>query len=380
MNNDFTDTSIKRVTFPAIEWYRFFPKVAVNNSFVEYVKVMDGARYQIKGDNYNTYNAIGSLYIPEKTLGFDNYAFRNIHIDKFFMNIKNPLPLSFSYGADINACDNIYVPIGSSDLYKAATNWSSYKKEYKEYDFDEDILGIRPHMDYTKDIQGLQAKVIDYRIGAVLTPRNAVRDIIYNPSEDILEIDKEGNILAKKSGTCDVEVVCSYNQSVKDTVRITIPPLADSFVYNKPETYDTGIHLTLNTRMYMKFVNGNMSVQMGTTGGSWNSVDSMYFNSMDKSTIRFMNNGQTSVKVGGGEILEVMFENGKVTVNGVEYTTGIRTGNTGKPIRLFNNGFNMNEPNFIGTFYEARVYEGNDMIARYIPAEDGKIIRASLMS
>ena len=126
--------------------YRFFPKVAINDSTVEYVKVMDGARCSVRGDNYNTYNLIKLLYLPEETTYFSAYVFRNIKIEKLYMNIKNPLTLPVGYGDNINSCSEIYVPIGSASLYHSATNWNSYSRDYIEYDFDTDPDNIRPHL------------------------------------------------------------------------------------------------------------------------------------------------------------------------------------------------------------------------------------------
>lgn len=63
--------------------------------------------------------------------------------------------------------------------------------------------------------------------------------------------------------------------------------------------------------------------------------------------------------------MEVLFENGKVTVNGTEYTLGVRTESATGTIKLFNNNYAMDEPNFIGDMYEIKIYEGDELVGHY---------------
>ena len=68
-----------------------------------------------------------------------------------------------------------------------------------------------------------------------------------------------------------------------------------------------------------------------------------------------------------------MMENGKATVNGVEYELTPRSGNTDSPIFLFSNGYAMDEGNFKGKFYDAKIYEGDELIAHFKPNTEGNL-------
>lgn len=99
--------------------------------------------WQIQGNSNNASTGrinIGTLGVLNAD-GMSDYSFRYCHIDKLY--IGNETPPSYKAGTYslITNCDVIYVPVGSLEVYKSATNgWSG--GNFVEYDFDADPDGI----------------------------------------------------------------------------------------------------------------------------------------------------------------------------------------------------------------------------------------------
>ena len=318
--------------------------------------------------NYNIQQNVDLLYVPHNVVNLYDYAFRGINYGEFYISATTPPSMKWGYGNSTNAVKGkIYIPVGTKATYEAATYWSNFAGKFEEYDYDEDGRGIIPYMEYTKELTGLRSTYKNGYIETVLTPRNAVRDLVYETNVDnFLKISQTGKLTFGNFGTSQVKVYNSYKPELYSTITLSVEKPANGYYsYNAPAKFDTGIPLTVNTKMYMKFKNYQKSVMMGLSGTSWNSSNGMYFNANSTSQLRFFNNGATLVNVTAGEPLEVLFENGKVTVNGTEYTLGVRTDSAAGTIKLFCNNYAMEEPNFIGDMYEIKIYEGDELVGHY---------------
>lgn len=140
------NTGLQRLIIPAINTgsaVSVRTKVGVNNLTMDYVKVMDGGKYFIYHNNYQSYNYIKLVYLGSGCTSFSNYSFRNIKMDKLYLNAAEPPTLTFGYGDSLSNAGTIYIPVGSSAAYAEATNWKSYTN-YVEYDFEADPHNVKP--------------------------------------------------------------------------------------------------------------------------------------------------------------------------------------------------------------------------------------------
>lgn len=373
------NTRLKGVIFPAQLNNASGPKIAVAGSTVEYVKYMDGEQNLTVSfdNNYSIQQTIELLYLPHNVVNMADYVFRSVSYGEFYIAATTPPVMKWGYGSSVNAVKGkVYIPVGAKATYEAATYWSNFVDKFEEYDYDEDGRGIIPYMEYTKELTGLRSSYKNGYIETVLTPRNAVRDLVYETNVDnFLKISQTGKLTFGHFGTSQVKIYNSYKPELYSTITLSVEKPANGYYsYNAPDKFDTGIPLTLNTKMYMKFNNFQKSIMMGLSGSAWNSSNGMYFNANSTSQLRFINNGTTLVNVTAGELLEVLFENGKVTVNGTEYTLGVRTESATGTIKLFNNNYAMDEPNFIGDMYEIKIYEGDELVGHYQPSTDGTLV------
>jgi hypothetical protein len=215
-----------------------------------------------------------------------DYAFRGIKYGEFYISATTPPSMSWGYGNSVNAVESkIFIPLGTKATYEAATHWSKFIGKFEEYDFDSDGRGIIPYKDYTKELTGIQSSYRYGYIETVLTPRNAVRDLVYESNIDnFLKISPTGKLTFGNFGTSQVKVYNSYKPELYSTITLSVEKPANGYYsYNAPAKFDTGIPLTLNTKMYMKFKNFQKSIMMGLSGTNWSSTNSMFFNASSAS-------------------------------------------------------------------------------------------------
>ena len=139
------DTALTKIIYSYAYNNLLLLKIAYKDIIVDYVKIMDGGAnsISIQGGNYDRYNYIKLVYLPSNVAWFHDYVFRNIKIDKLYMNREIPPKLSFGWGSGLSNVGIIYVPVGSVNSYKEAAAWNTYNN-YVEYDFETDIDGVRP--------------------------------------------------------------------------------------------------------------------------------------------------------------------------------------------------------------------------------------------
>lgn len=77
--------------------------------------------------------SLTSIIIPESVMSIADYAFQNCYsMSEIHCLPKSPPELSASKGIDVSNDCVIYVPVGSLESYKTATNWSVYADQMQE--------------------------------------------------------------------------------------------------------------------------------------------------------------------------------------------------------------------------------------------------------
>ena len=81
------------------------------------------------------------LVLPARTSKIDNYWRRGSNIQKLYIKATVPPTLECGWGDSPDECD-LYVPVGCRDIYRKASNWSSFKS-ITEYDFDTNPHNVK---------------------------------------------------------------------------------------------------------------------------------------------------------------------------------------------------------------------------------------------
>lgn len=78
------------------------------------------------------------LVLPVNTCIIDHEFLRNSRVEKLYIRASIPPELK----GQIQSNSKIYIPVGSLNAYKTATNWDAYATYFEEYDFDVNPHGV----------------------------------------------------------------------------------------------------------------------------------------------------------------------------------------------------------------------------------------------
>ena len=262
----------------------------------------------------------------------------------------------------------LYVPIGSGDLYKTATNWSVIADRIFEYDFNQ-LLDTTSGTDLAFLLEKGKVDVPIYSFTG---------DKIISVSNDTSIVETTSNtLIPKKVGTTSVKFTCGNLELTKN---VTVydnytEAIADSYTYLKEHRvkFNTGVVPTANTKIEFSCAplrsdqifcgcrntdgSGRFYVSYGTYPYPTNY---QYF--YDSTS-----NGVISGAV-GTDVL-ITFTPTSCTVSGAVKTYA-RTTYPTTPIWIFDyadtGSYNTNL-----VFYYMKIYEGETLIHHYVPLKSG---------
>lgn len=158
------------------------------------------SKLQTVGGESFANNLIEKLFLPKslKHIGYQAFAY-NLPLEAVFTSWATEEEIKDVCPADaFDGCDNlksVIVPPGCVDLYKASEPWSKYEI------FDK-------YLSLNIDKSNIEMKVGE-QIKLTVTCSDSSfdsRKLIWETSNDCVEIDLDGNITAKYEGYCDITV------------------------------------------------------------------------------------------------------------------------------------------------------------------------------
>lgn len=262
----------------------------------------------------------------------------------------------------------LYVPIGSGDLYKNATNWSAVANITYEYDFNKLLDTTRG-----TDLSFLLEK------GKVDVPiYSFTGDKITSVSNDtsIVEVDSN-TLIPKKVGTTSVKFTCGNIELTKNVTIYDnyVDAIASGYTYYKENRvkFNTGVVPTTNTKIEFSCAplesdqtlfgcqNTDNTGKFTVSYGTW--PYSNLYQSFYDSTYT----GVTGGTIGQDTLITLTPTT--CTIGGTTKTY-TRTTYPTTPIWIFDYADNGNYSSNIN-FHYMKIYEGETLIHHYVPLKSG---------
>ena len=264
----------------------------------------------------------------------------------------------------------LYVPIGSGDLYKNATNWSVIADRIFEYDFNK-LLDTTNGTDLAFLLEKGKVDVPIYSFTG---------DKIIGVSNDtsIVEVDSN-TLIPKKVGATSVKFTCG---SLELTKNVTVydnytDAISSGYTYHKENRvkFNTGVVPTANTKIEFSCKPlENDQVFCGcrnTDGGGrfYVSYGTYSYSNLYQSSYESTFTGVVNGTI-GTDVL-ITFTPTSCTISGVvkPYT---RTTYPTTPIWIFDYA-DTGDYNTNLVFYYMKIYEGETLIHHYVPLKSGDV-------